>query len=303
MIMEDNEKIYLDSKVYLELIYKGKVRDVYAVEGLPDSEEDLLVMRATNRFSAFDVCFREEIEGKGAILNSITNFWFEKTRHIIQNHTIDLNIEILKAENLEKKIGTGVSVVKRLKPLSVEAVIRGFLAGSGWKEYQETECISGVKLESGLRKGEKFDVPIYTPSTKATVGHDSNISYHDTEEILGRHIAHVVRNKSLELYEFGYKYAFARGIIIADTKFEFGLDKKSEVCLMDEVMTPDSSRFWPAESYQLGIEPDSMDKQLIRDWLEEIGWDKHPPAPTLPIDLKDRLLQRYQRIYHILSMK
>ena len=294
------EEIHLNDSIYLTLINRGKVRDVYSVNGVTGGENQLLVIKATDRISAFDVRFEDEIKGKGAILNSLTNFWLEKTKHIIPNHTASVTDAALSLSNLKDKLGDGVSVVKRLKPLPIEAVVRGYITGSGWKEYQKTGSISGVELKKGLEKNEKLDHPIYTPTTKVAEGHDESVSYGDTEASLGKNTASLVRDKALELYEFGHNYALEKGIIIADTKFEFGTDEDGKLYLIDEVMTPDSSRFWVLENYKSGGNADSIDKQIMRDWLEEINWNKTPPAPSLPTDLKNKILVNYQRAFDIL---
>lgn len=265
----------------LPLIAKGKVRDNYAVG------EDRLLMVATDRLSAFDVVMSEPIPGKGEMLTRMALFWFGKLGHIVPNHLTGEDPESVVAENEREQVRGRSMLVKRLKPLPVEAVVRGYLAGSGWKEYQESQAVCGVKLPPGLHNASKLPAPIFTPATKAEMGsHDENIDFERMERIVGKELAAAVRDVSIRLYTEAAAYALQRGIIIADTKFEFGLDADGTLTLMDEVLTPDSSRFWPIEGYVEGSNPPSFDKQIVRDWLESVRIDGHPwnkaaPAPKL----------------------
>ena len=264
----------------LSLIHQGKVRDIY------DIDEHHMLIVATDRLSAFDVIFDQPIPDKGKILTSIANFWFDKTSHIIQNHLTELSLaEILSAAEAEALDGRAI-VVKKLKPLPIEAVVRGYIIGSGWKEYISLGSVCGISLHSGLKLADKLANPIYTPSSKAAAGeHDANISFADTEALVGADLAQQVRNKSLEIYNYASKHASDRGIIIADTKFEFGLDSNNQLTLMDEALTPDSSRFWSSSDYLPGESPKSLDKQIIRDYLETLEWNKAPSAPIIPNEI------------------
>ncbi|MEO1940121.1 phosphoribosylaminoimidazolesuccinocarboxamide synthase, partial [Candidatus Thioglobus sp.] len=256
---------------------KGKVRDIYDI----DNERMLIV--TTDRLSAFDVVFDEPISQKGIVLTSIANFWFDKTEHIIPNHLTHENLDSVLPANEAKLVKGRAVIVKKLKPLAIEAIVRGYLIGSGWKDYQKTGAVCGIALEKKLQLAEKLPEVIYTPSTKADIGgHDMNVDFAQTVEILGERLATQVKEVSLKIYQFAAEYALERGIIIADTKFEFGLDEDNQLTLMDEVLTPDSSRFWSKEDYQVGTSPKSFDKQIVRDYLETLDWNKAPPAPTLP---------------------
>lgn len=280
----------------LEKIYSGKVRDLYAID------EQTMLMVASDRLSAFDVILDEPIADKGKILTAISLFWFEKLKHIVPNHLTGQAVQdVVFKEDFPLVDGRAV-VVKRLKALPIEAIVRGYLAGSGWKEYQQTGAICGEKLPAGLRESAKLPAPIFTPSTKAAVGdHDENISYARCEEILGKDLAAKVRDVSLQLYNAAADFARQRGIIIGDTKFEFGLDENDELVLMDEVLTPDSSRFWPADQYQEGSSPPSFDKQFVRDWLEASAWNKQPPAPKIPADILEKTAAKYREALTRLS--
>ncbi|MFC0708289.1 phosphoribosylaminoimidazolesuccinocarboxamide synthase [Azorhizophilus paspali] len=273
----------------LKKIYSGKVRDLYEV----DAKRMLMV--ASDRLSAFDVILAEPIPDKGKILTAISNFWFGKLAGIVPNHfTGDRVEDVVPAAELPLVEGRAV-VVKRLKPVAVEAIVRGYIVGSGWKEYQKGGTVCGVPLPTGLREAAKLPQPIFTPSTKAALGaHDENITYARCEEIIGKELAAKVRDASIALYSTAVEYAATRGIIIADTKFEFGLDENGTLTLMDEVLTPDSSRFWPADSYMDGRNPPSFDKQFVRDWLESIGWNKQPPAPALPLEVARKTADKYR---------
>lgn len=273
----------------LKKIYSGKVRDLYEI----DAERMLMV--ATDRLSAFDVILNEPIPEKGKILTAISNFWFDKLAGVVPNHfTGDRVEDVVSAAELPLVEGRAV-VAKRLKPVAVEAIVRGYIVGSGWKEYQKSGTVCGIQLPVGLKEAAKLPQPIFTPSTKAAVGdHDENISFEQCEAIIGKELAAEVRDTAIALYSAAVEYAATRGIIIADTKFEFGLDEHGTLTLMDEALTPDSSRFWPADSYAEGSNPPSFDKQFVRDWLESTGWDKNPPAPTVPADVAQKTADKYR---------
>ena len=279
----------------LPLLHQGKVRDIYDI----DSQYMLIV--ATDRLSAFDVIFEQPIASKGKILTEIANFWFDKTKHIVQNHLTKIKLEeVLTAKEAETLSGRAI-VVKKLKPLPVEAVVRGYLIGSGWKEYQESQSVCGIALPDNLRLAEQLKKPIFTPSSKAAVGeHDANISFEEVEGLIGADLAKEMKEVSLEIYRFASKLAIEKGIIIADTKFEFGLDSNDQLTLMDEVLTPDSSRFWSLSDYTLGISPKSFDKQIIRDYLETLDWNKAPPAPEIPQKIMHQAANKYMDIQSIL---
>lgn len=286
--------LYESSLHSLPLIARGKVRDNYAVG------EDRLLMVATDRLSAFDVVMSEPIPGKGETLTKMALFWFAKLGHIVPNHLTGEDPESVVAPDEREQVRGRSMLVKRLKPLPVEAVVRGYLAGSGWKEYQESQSVCGVKLPPGLKNASKLPEPIFTPATKAEMGeHDENISFERMVEIVGPELAAQVREVSIRLYKEAADYALTRGIIIADTKFEFGLDKDGTLTLMDEILTPDSSRFWPLEEYSEGANPPSFDKQFVRDWLEAVridgqAWNKKAPAPKLGADAVAISAKRYQ---------
>ncbi len=273
----------------LKKIYSGKVRDLYEID------DKRMLMVATDRLSAFDVILAEPIPEKGKILTAISNFWFDKLGHLVPNHfTGDKVEDVVSAEELPLVEGRAV-VAKRLKPVAVEAIVRGYIVGSGWKEYQKSGTVCGIELPAGLNEAAKLPRPIFTPSTKAAVGdHDENISFEQCEAIIGAALAAQVRDTSIALYSAAVEYAQTRGIIIADTKFEFGLDEDGTLTLMDEVLTPDSSRFWPADSYREGSNPPSFDKQFVRDWLESTGWNKEPPAPPVPADVAQKTADKYR---------
>ena len=279
----------------LPLLHQGKVRDIYDI----DSQYMLIV--ATDRLSAFDVIFEQPIASKGKILTEIANFWFDKTKHIVQNHLTEIKLEeVLTAKETGTLSGRAI-VVKKLKPLPVEAVVRGYLIGSGWKEYQESQSVCGIALPDNLRLAEQLKKPIFTPSSKAAVGeHDANISFEEVEGLIGTDLAKKIKEVSLKIYSFASKLAIEKGIIIADTKFEFGLDSNNQLTLMDEVLTPDSSRFWSLSDYTLGISPKSFDKQIIRDYLETLDWNKAPPAPEIPQKIMHQAANKYMEIQSIL---
>ncbi|PKF73403.1 phosphoribosylaminoimidazolesuccinocarboxamide synthase [Pseudomonas fluvialis] len=273
----------------LKKIYSGKVRDLYQID------EQRMLMVATDRLSAFDVILDQPIPDKGKILTAISNFWFDKLKALVPNHfTGDRVEDVVPPAELPLVEGRAV-VAKRLKPVPVEAIVRGYLVGSGWKEYQKSGTVCGIALPAGLQEAAKLPQPIFTPSTKAAVGdHDENISFAQCEALVGASLAAQVRDTAIALYSAAVEYAASRGIIIADTKFEFGLDENGILTLMDEVLTPDSSRFWPADSYVVGSNPPSFDKQYVRDWLESTGWNKQPPAPAVPAEVAQRTADKYR---------
>jgi phosphoribosylaminoimidazole-succinocarboxamide synthase len=273
----------------LDLIHRGKVRDVYALPG------NRLLMVATDRLSAFDVVLPDPIPGKGEMLTQISNFWFGKTAHIIPNHLTGEDVASVLPAGVDAALYAKRAVItKRLKPVPVEAIARGYIIGSGWKSYQATGDICGIKLPAGLPMAAKLPEPIFTPSTKAAVGdHDENVSFDAVVALVGEDMANAVRKATLEIYAWAAAYAAERGVIIADTKFEFGTDENGVLHIMDEMLTPDSSRFWPADEYQVGISPPSYDKQFVRDYLEQIGWNKTPPAPKVPADVIDGTAAKY----------
>jgi phosphoribosylaminoimidazole-succinocarboxamide synthase len=273
----------------LDLIHRGKVRDVYALPG------HRLLMVATDRLSAFDVVLPDPIPGKGEMLTQISNFWFAKTAHIMPNHLTGEDVASVLPAGVDAALYAKRAVItKRLKPVPVEAIARGYIIGSGWKSYKATGDICGIKLPEGLQMAAKLPEPIFTPSTKAAVGdHDENVSFDAVVALVGEDMANAVRKATLEIYAWAAAYAAERGVIIADTKFEFGTDEHGVLHIMDEMLTPDSSRFWPADDYQVGISPPSYDKQFVRDYLEQIGWNKTPPAPKVPKDVIDGTAEKY----------
>ena len=278
----------------LELVARGKVRDIYAVDS------DHLLIVTTDRMSAFDVVLPNPIPGKGEVLTQLSEFWFEKTQLIVKNHmTDDLNlVDLLDSPDQLDYFSKRSMIVKRLSPLPIEAVVRGYLIGSGWKDYQATGSVCGIELEEGLQMAQKLPEPIYTPATKAEVGeHDENISYEKTVDLIGEELASRVKQIAIDIYNFGVNHAKEKGIIIADTKFEFGLDSDGELYLIDEVLTPDSSRFWAIENYELGSSPPSFDKQYLRDYLETLDWDKTAPGPELPQEVIDNTASKYKNAF------
>lgn len=281
----------------LPLINQGKVRDIY------DLGPDKMLLVATDRLSAFDVVLPTPIENKGAVLTQIANFWFQKLGHIVPNHLTGIDPQSVVSDPEEKlQLHRRAIVAKKLKPLPVEAIVRGYLSGSGWKEYKTRGTVCGIQLPAGLQEASKLPEPIFTPSTKAEVGaHDENISLQQAAELMGAELAEKVARVSVQLYKEAAEYALTRGIIIADTKFEFGLDETGTLYLIDEVLTPDSSRFWPADQYQPGMNPPSFDKQYVRDWLEASGWDKTPPAPALPAEVAQKTSAKYLEAYRKLT--
>ena len=275
----------------LPLLHKGKVRDIY------DIDNGHMLIVTTDRISAFDVVMPTPIPGKGRILNQVTRFWMEKLAHIIPNHLSDMPLEQVLTDAAEHaEVEHHATIVRKLKALPVEAIVRGYLIGSGWKDYQKSGAVCGIELPPGLKIADRLPEVIYTPSTKASVGsHDQNIDFFASETLLGADIAAQVRDVSLRLYREAADYARERGIIIADTKFEFGLDQDGTLTLIDEVLTPDSSRFWPADMYQPGSSPVSFDKQFVRDYLEQLDWDKTAPGPELPADIAEKTAEKYQQ--------
>ena len=273
----------------LERIHQGKVRDIYAVD-----EQHMLIV-TTDRLSAFDVVMPDPIPGKGRVLTQISNFWFQRTRHIVPNHIADYPLARAVPDAAERApLEERSVVVRRLKALPIEAVVRGYLIGSGWKDYQRTGAVCGIVLPAGLRQADRLPEPIFTPATKAELGaHDENISYERVVALIGRGLAEQVRATALALYAFAVEHALQRGIIIADTKFEFGVDEAGRLTLIDEALTPDSSRFWPADTYRAGTSPPSFDKQYVRDYLETLDWPKRPPAPKLPPEIIARTSEKY----------
>jgi len=291
----------------LPLHHRGKVRDVFAIpaERLPADVPpgEYLLMVATDRLSAFDVVLPDPIPGKGEILCQISNFWFDKTRELMPNHLTGIEVASVLPDGVDPALYAKRAVVTRkLTPVPVEAIARGYLIGSGWKDYQHTGQISGITLPAGLRQAEQLPEPIFTPSTKAAVGaHDENIDFDTAVHLIGAPLAEQIREATLRLYRFAADFAKARGVLLADTKFEFGTDAEGRLYVMDEMLTPDSSRYWPADDYQPGTSPPSFDKQIVRDWLETSGWDKTPPGPRLPPEIIERTRARYLEAWQRLA--
>lgn len=283
----------------LKLINQGKVRDIYDI----DDKHMLLV--ASDRLSAFDVILPTPIPNKGAILTQIANFWFDKLKHVVPNHLTGIDPNTVVSDPAEQaQLGSRALVVKKLKPLPIEAIVRGYLAGSGWKEYKASQSVCGIPLPAGLQEAAQLPEPLFTPSSKAEVGdHDENITLEKCAQLLGKELADKVARISVQLYKEAAAYALGRGIIIADTKFEFGLDEVGELYLIDEVLTPDSSRFWPQGQYQVGSNPPSFDKQYVRDWLESTGWNKTPPGPVLPDEVAAKTGEKYREAFERLTGK
>ncbi|MEI6066521.1 MAG: phosphoribosylaminoimidazolesuccinocarboxamide synthase [Methylococcaceae bacterium] len=284
------EALYQSTLSSLKLRASGKVRDIY------DIDDKHMLIVTTDRLSAFDVILPDPIPGKGRVLTRISNFWFKKLQTILPNHLTDIPLEQVVPDAAERaEIEGRAIVVKILKPLPVEAIVRGYLIGSGWKDYQASGVICGIKLPAGLQQAQQLPEPIYTPSTKAAVDqHDENVAFEQTVALMGQDLAEQVRDASLKLYKIAADYAKERGIIIADTKFEFGVDEAGVLYLIDEALTPDSSRFWPADQYQVGISPPSFDKQYIRDYLETLGWNKTAPGPALPPEVAAFCAEKYR---------
>ena len=299
LMKPETDTLYRSEINSLKLLNSGKVRDIYAVD-----EQHMLIV-TSDRISAFDVVMPDPIPGKGKVLTAVSNFWFERFRDMLPNHLSSLTLEQVLPDPVERQpiIGRGI-VVKKLKPLPVEAIIRGYLIGSGWKDYQNSGAVCGITLPIGLRQAEKLAEPLFTPSTKAEMGaHDENISFDTAVGLLGREVAEKVRDCSLLIYKKAAEYALTRGIIIADTKFEFGLDDNGVVHLIDEALTPDSSRFWPADSYRVGTSPPSFDKQYLRDYLETLDWNKTAPGPKLPEHVIANTAAKYREAQTILTGK
>lgn len=284
-----------DSNLSLPLLQKGKVRDIY------DIDEERLLIVTTDRLSAFDVVFAQPINGKGRVLTAVANFWFAKTQHIVPNHLTHQPLDtVLNADEIRQVAGRAI-IVKKLKPLAVEAIVRGYIIGSGWQDYQKTGAICGIKLPKDLQRAQKLPEALYTPSNKAAVGaHDENISFEQTAQIVGADLARKIEKISLKIYNFAREYALKKGVIIADTKLEFGLDANNQLTLMNEVLTPDSSRFWSVKDYKIGSSPQSFDKQIIRDYLQTLDWDKTPPAPELPEIIMQKTAEKYLEVQKIL---
>ncbi len=291
-----NTAVFKTNLQHLPLITRGKVRDIYNIDA------DHMLIVTTDRLSAFDVVLPDPIPEKGAVLTTVSNFWFKKLAHIIPNHFADLSInDIGLSDDEVKTLASRSVVVKKLKPLPVEAIVRGYLIGSGWKDYQQTGQVCGIDLPDNLQQAGKLPAVIFTPSTKADVGdHDENIDFAKMESLIGAALAQQVRDVSLQLYSEAADFALQKGIIIADTKFEFGLDENDQLILIDEILSPDSSRFWAVDSYQEGMSPASFDKQFIRDYLETLDWDKTPPGPTLPQEILDKSAEKYQQVADLL---
>ena len=284
----NHNTLFESSLKSLKFLHRGKVRDLYAVDA------DKLLVIQTDRLSAFDVILPDPIPGKGRVLTEMSFFWFRKLGHVIENHLTGIDPASLVAPGEREQVEGRAMVVKKFKPLMIEAVVRGYLIGSGWKDYQRTGKICGIELAKGLQQAQKLPAPIFTPATKAEEGHDENISFEEVVKLVGEELANKVREVSIRLYKEASDYAATKGIIIADTKFEFGTDGKNNLILIDEVLTADSSRFWPADSYKLGISPPSFDKQYVRDYLELLDWNKAPPAPRLPPEVIAKTSQKYQ---------
>jgi phosphoribosylaminoimidazole-succinocarboxamide synthase len=280
----------------LPLLHRGKVRDIYEVD------DDRLLIVQTDRLSAFDVILPTPVPGKGQVLTTLSNFWFSKLNHVLPNHLTGIKPEsLVKTDEERAQLAGRAFVVKRLRPVPIEAIVRGYLAGSAWKEYQKTGMVCGIKLPADLQEAQKLSQPLFTPSTKAPAGeHDENISFDQAVKLLGVPRANAVRHAALSLYTQAAEYAATRGIIIADTKFEFGVDSSGKMYLIDEALTPDSSRFWPTDQYKVGSNPPSFDKQFVRDWLEASGWNKQFPAPKVPADVIEKTAEKYHEAGRLL---
>ncbi len=291
----ESSAIFETSIESLELIARGKVRDIYRID-----DYHMLIV-STDRLSAFDVVFPQPIPQKGELLTRISNFWFSRTSEMVENHLSDLKLQDYVSKQDYQHLASRSIIVKQLKTLPVEAIVRGYVIGSGWKDYLANGAICGIQLPAGLKQAEQLSEPIFTPSTKASVGdHDTNVSFGLVVDLIGEEKANQVREVSTRLYKTAAHYALSRGIIIADTKFEFGIDDNDQLVLIDEILTPDSSRFWPADQYRVGISPPSFDKQFIRDYLETLDWNKAPPAPRIPQDIIDKTRLKYQQVHDIL---
>ncbi len=280
----------------LKFLHRGKVRDIYAV-----GDDKLLVIQS-DRLSAFDVILPDPIPGKGEVLTSMSNFWFKKLGHVIPNHLTGIDPVSVVAPDERDQVAGRAMVVHKFKPLMIEAVVRGYIIGSGWKDYQKTGMVCGIKLPAGLKEAQKLPEVIFTPATKAPAGqHDENISYEEAAKIVGADYAAQVKKAAIQLYAEASDYAKTKGVIIADTKFEFGVDAAGKLFLIDEILTPDSSRFWPAAEYRTGISPPSFDKQIVRNWLETQPWNKKAPAPKLPAEVLANTTAKYREVLKLLS--
>ena len=295
--MTSNHSTLFESSLKsLKFLHRGKVRDLYAVDA------DKLLVIQTDRLSAFDVILPDPIPGKGSVLTEMSFFWFKKLGHVIDNHLTGVAPESVVAPGERSQVAGRSMVVRKFKPLMIEAVVRGYIIGSGWKDYQKTGMVCGIKLPAGLKEAQKLPEVIFTPATKAPAGqHDENISYAEAEKIVGAALAAKVREVSIRLYSEAAEYARTKGVIIADTKFEFGVDGAGKLYLIDEILTPDSSRFWPAAEYKVGMSPPSFDKQIVRDWLETQPWNKKAPAPRLPPDVLRQTSDKYREALRLLT--
>jgi phosphoribosylaminoimidazole-succinocarboxamide synthase len=294
--MTSKSAVFETDLASLPFLYRGKVRDIYEIDA------DRLLVVQTDRLSAFDVILPTPVPGKGQMLTAMSSFWFRRLAHVIPNHLLDTTPESVVSQNDRNQVEFRSMVVRRLTPLPVEAIVRGYVAGSGWKDYQETRAICGIELPAGLREAEKLPKPIFTPSTKAAIGnHDENIGYAEVERLVGAEHAAQVRDIAIQLYSEAAEYAATRGIIIADTKFEFGVDSAGKLYLIDEALTSDSSRFWARDQYRPGTSPPSFDKQFVRNWLEAQNWNKQPPAPALPDDILAKTVAKYEEALRLLT--
>ena len=292
----NHSTLFESSLKSLKFLHRGKVRDLYAV-----GKDQLLVIQ-TDRLSAFDVILPDPIPEKGRVLTEMSFFWFKKLGHVIANHLTGVAPESVVAPEERSQVAGRAMVVRKFKPLMIEAVVRGYIIGSGWKDYQKTGMVCGIKLPAGLKEAQKLPEVIFTPATRAPAGsHDENISYAEAEKIVGAGLAAEVRAVSIHLYGEAAEYARTKGIIIADTKFEFGVDGSGKLYLIDEILTPDSSRFWPASEYKVGISPPSFDKQIVRNWLETQPWNKRHPAPKLPADILKKTSDKYREVLQLLT--
>ena len=294
--MASSTTVFETNLTSLPFLYRGKVRDIYEIDS------DRLLVVQTDRLSAFDVILPTPVPGKGRMLTAMSSFWFDRLAHVIPNHLLGTVPESIVFPGERDQVEGRAMVVRRLKPLPVEAIVRGYVAGSGWKDYQKSQAICGIALPAGLQQAEKLPQPIFTPSTKAAIGdHDENVDYAEVEKLVGAHYAAQVRDTAIQLYSEAADYAEERGIIIADTKFEFGVDSSGRLYLIDEALTSDSSRFWPRDQYRTGSSPPSFDKQIVRDWLEAEKWDKQPPAPALPDDILAKTVAKYEEVLTLLT--
>jgi len=291
-----NATLFESNLKSLKFLHRGKVRDIYAV-----GDDKLLVIQS-DRLSAFDVILPDPIPGKGEVLTAMSNYWFKKLGHVIPNHLTGIAPDTVVAADERAQVAGRAMVVRKFTPLMIEAVVRGYLIGSGWKDYQKTGMVCGIKLPPGLKEAQQLPEVIFTPATKAPAGqHDENISYEEAAKIVGADLAAQVKKISIQLYSEAADYARSKGIIIADTKFEFGVDQAGKLFLIDEILTPDSSRFWPAAEYRTGISPPSFDKQIVRNWLETQPWDKKHPAPRLPADVLANTTAKYREVLRLLT--